>query len=143
MAGSGTTIVTARLHGHQAVGFDTDPLALLIAQAWSSDVDAEPLRLLASSALEHARERYRSLSVGDAYPHGADSETRAFVRFWFDPLNRRQLTALAASIAQVGDHSARSLLWCAFSRMIITKESGVACPVFCTSEIVSVTRKVS
>lgn len=39
MAGSGTTIVAARLAGHRAVGFDTDPLALVIAEAWSSDVD--------------------------------------------------------------------------------------------------------
>ncbi len=36
MVGSGTTVVTARILGHHAIGFDTDPLALLIAKAWST-----------------------------------------------------------------------------------------------------------
>ena len=74
MVGSGTTIVTARLNGHQAVGFDTDPLALLIAKAWSSDVDPERLRKLSASTLDDARRRYRCVTVGKAYPQGANKE---------------------------------------------------------------------
>ena len=126
MVGSGTTIVTARLYGHQALGFDTDPLALLIAKAWSSDIDPDHLRSLAARTLDDARIRFRSITAGDAYPHGADKETRAFTRFWFDLTNRRQLAALASSISSVRESSARSALWCAFSRMIITKGAGVS-----------------
>ena len=126
MVGSGTTLVTARLYGHQALGFDTDPLALLIAKAWSSDIDPERLRRLAARVLHDARARYRSITAGKAYPQGADQETRSFIRFWFGPTNRRQLSALAASIASVRDANARALLWCSFSRMIITKGAGVS-----------------
>lgn len=126
MAGSGTTVVAARLHGHRALGFDTDPLALLISKAWSSDVDAARLRVLAAKALIDARRRYRSLSTGQAYPRHASQETRAFIRYWFDRTNRRQLAALSASIAKVKDTNARAILWCAFSRMIITKGAGVS-----------------
>lgn len=126
MVGSGTTIVTARLYGHHALGFDTDPLALLIAKAWSSDIDPEHLRGLAARTLDSARVRYRSVTTGTAYPRGANKETRAFIRFWFDPTNRRQLTALAASISSVRNANAQAILWCAFSRMIITKGAGVS-----------------
>jgi ribosomal protein L11 methylase PrmA len=35
MAGSGTSIVAARLRGHRAFGFDVDPLAVLLATAWT------------------------------------------------------------------------------------------------------------
>jgi SAM-dependent methyltransferase len=126
MVGSGTTIVTARLYGHQAVGFDTDPLALLIATAWSSDIDPDRMRALAIRTLNDARVRYRSLTMGKAYPQGANHETRAFIRFWFDATNRRQLRALASSIAKVRERNARAILWCAFSRMIITKGAGVS-----------------
>jgi SAM-dependent methyltransferase len=126
MVGSGTTIVTARLYGHQAVGFDTDPLALLIATAWSSDIDPDSLRALAVHTLIDARVRHCSLTAGKAYPQGANQETRAFIRFWFDATNRRQLTALASSIKRVSEPNAQAILWCAFSRMIITKSAGVS-----------------
>lgn len=126
MTGSGTTIVTARRCGHQAIGFDTDPLALLIAKAWSSDVDPDRARIVGRSALDDARRRFRSISLGKAYPEGADEETKAFIRFWFNPLNRRQLTALASAISEVRDAGNRAILWCALSRMIITKGPGVS-----------------
>src|ERR1035441_7591693 len=84
MSGSGTTIVTARLRGHHAIGFDTDPLAILIANTWSSDIDPIRLRLEARRVLTNATERFHNLALKEAYPPNADIETRAFVRFWFD-----------------------------------------------------------
>lgn len=126
MSGSGTTVLAARFYGHRAIGFDTDPLALLIARASSLDLAPERLRERAGRVLLGARDSYRSVPVGSAYPAGADAETRAFIRFWFDTTNRRQLAALAASIAKVRAPEDRAVLWCAFSRMIITKEAGVS-----------------
>jgi SAM-dependent methyltransferase len=126
MAGSGTTVVAARLHGHKAVGFDTDPLALLIARTWSSDIDPERLRAQAIRVVNEATDRYHELSPTDAYPPNADAETRAFIRFWFDRTNRRQLTALSGTISQVDDSTARTFLWCALSRLIITKQAGAS-----------------
>jgi ribosomal protein L11 methylase PrmA len=53
MAGSGTTLVAARMRGHEAIGFDRDPLAVLIAGAWASDVDvgATPINRKRSSPM--------------------------------------------------------------------------------------------
>jgi DNA modification methylase len=126
MAGSGTTLVASRLQGHRGFGFDTDPLALLIAKAWSSDIDPDHIRLLATRVLNSAMRHYRSITTGRAYPKRADAETRAFIRFWFDQRNRRQLAALSVSISSVHEAAARAVLWCAFSRMIITKDAGVS-----------------
>ncbi len=126
MSGSGTTVVVARLQGHQAIGFDTDPLALVIATAWSTDIDPKHLRAQAMRVVSAATGRYRHLSPGDAYPSNADGETRAFIRFWFDRTNRRQLTALSGAISQVTDSTVRTILWCALSRLIITKQAGAS-----------------
>lgn len=126
MAGSGTTLVVARALGHDALGFDTDPLAVLIARAWCSVTDEDGLRQAAERILESARKEYRSLTVGAAYPAHADDETRAFIRYWFDETNRRQLTSLAHAIMRVRDTIVRRLLWCSFSRLIITKQASAS-----------------
>ncbi len=126
MTGSGTTLVTARLRGHEAIGFDRDPLAVLIAGAWSSDVDVAATEKKAGQVLDRARERATKIKQRDAYPRGADEETKIFVRYWFDDTNRKQLAALAESISRTHDQQIKRLLWCAFSRLIITKQSGVS-----------------
>lgn len=126
MSGSGTTIATSRLLGHEAHGFDTDPLAVLIARAWSADVDREALEERAAIVVERAGKCARELTKSEAYPVGADEETKEFVRYWFDETSRRQLAGLARTIARVQDEETRSLLWCSFSRLIIVKVSGAS-----------------
>jgi SAM-dependent methyltransferase len=126
MTGSGTTLVTARMRGHEAVGFDRDPLAVLIAGAWASDVDVKATEKKAGQVLSRAKDRAEKIKQRDAYPHGANEETKEFIRYWFDVTNRRQLAALAESISRTHDQQIKRLLWCAFSRLIITKSSGVS-----------------
>jgi DNA modification methylase len=126
MVGSGTTAVAARLRGHRAIGFDTDPLALLIAKSWATDINPKRFRRLAEKVLQVAQQKYKEVTFGSAYPSKADAETKAFIRFWFDLTNRRQLAALAVSISQVSKSVDRTLLWCAFSRLIITKKIGAS-----------------
>jgi len=126
MAGSGTTLVCARAKGHRALGCDTDPLALLIAIAWCSDIDPGDLRYRCAMVMERANSLARQMRLTEAYPQKADDETRRFVDFWFDDENRRQLAALATCISRVSCASERSLLWCAFSRLIITKRAGAS-----------------
>ena len=64
MAGSGTTLVAARMRGHEAIGFDRDPLAVLIAGAWASDVDVETTVKKAAQVLTRAKERARIGTLG-------------------------------------------------------------------------------
>ena len=114
----------------QCNGFDTDPLAVLISNAWNLNVDSQAVRERATAALLEARRKAREFSAGDAFPCSiADLETRSFVRYWFDPTNRQHLTALSMAIEMERDESIRTLLWCAFSRLIIAKEVGVSLAV--------------
>jgi hypothetical protein len=76
--------------------------------------------------LGRARKIFASLSEGQAYPKGADEQTRRFVSFWFDGYARRQLTALSLAITGVRDQTVRNVLLCALSRLIITKQSGAS-----------------
>ena len=126
MAGSGTVLAVARANGHRAIGVDIDPLAVLVAKVWTTTVDEEKVRDKASEVLELARKGFDPLPAGEAYPAGSDDETREFVRYWFDVYARRQLTALSKAISGVRDHDIRDVLWCAFSRLIITKQAGAS-----------------
>jgi hypothetical protein len=126
MMGSGTVLAVANKCGHAAQGIDIDPLAVLLARVWTTPVDLEKVQRKSREVLERAKENFTHLSVGDAYPRRADSETRRFVRYWFDDYARRQLSALSDAISGVRDNQVRDALWCAFSRLIITKQAGAS-----------------
>lgn len=126
MAGSGTTLVAAKLRGHRAIGYDRDPLAILIARSWLTNINAQETEAKGAALVSRARSRARAMALSDAYPRLANEETKAFVRYWFDEVNRIQLAALSSSISRVHDPSLRNLMWCAFSRLIITKTIGVS-----------------
>lgn len=121
MAGSGTTLVTARMKGHNGIGFDSDPLAVLLSSVWTTTVEPEKLTAKATKILTQARS-----IAGKHYPETIDKETRAFIRYWFDQTNRVQLTALSIAISGIREKVVRDIMWCAFSRMIITKKLGVS-----------------
>ena len=126
MSGSGTVLAVANSRGHHAVGFDLDPLAVLISRIWTTAIDIEAVQDAAATVLEHARRIFASLPTRDAYPRNADPETRQFTRYWFDEYARRQLGSLATAIERTRDGAIREALWCAFSRLIIAKQSGAS-----------------
>ncbi len=126
MSGSGTVLAIARAKGHHAIGIDIDPLAVLISRVWTTAIDSAALQEKGTEVLELARQLFSSLRTRDAYPENADDETRKFIRFWFDDYVRRQLASLATAIQDVRDEKIRDALWCAFSRLIIAKQSGAS-----------------
>ncbi|QOZ37306.1 hypothetical protein XH92_41960 [Bradyrhizobium sp. CCBAU 53421] len=126
MMGSGTVLAVARAKGHTAVGVDIDPLAVLLTRVWTSEIDVDKVERKASEVLVRARNDFSNRRTADAYPRHADDETRKFIRYWFDPYARRQLAALAEAILRVQDDRTRDVLWCAFSRLIITKQAGAS-----------------
>ncbi len=126
MAGSGTVLAVARAKGHRAFGVDLDPLAVLLAGVWTRTVDPEAVTEKAAEVLDVAKSASRSLSSGSAYPARSDEETRKFIRYWFDDYARGQLAALSGAISRVRDEAIRDVLWCGFSRLIITKSAGAS-----------------
>jgi SAM-dependent methyltransferase len=126
MMGSGTVLAMARARGHRGFGFDLDPLAVLISKVWTTTNDSEAVRQTSREVLTNAKDLFSGIPEEDAYPLDTDDETRNFVMYWFDPLARRQLTALAACIDCVRQETTRNVLWCAYSRLIITKQAGAS-----------------
>jgi SAM-dependent methyltransferase len=126
MMGSGTVLAVARACGHTAIGVDIDPLAVLLARVWTTSLDIDGAQEKAIEVLERARTRAGDCKLHEAYPRSADLETRRFIRYWFDGHARRQLTCLAESIRSIRDEHVRDVLWCAFSRLIITKQAGAS-----------------
>jgi SAM-dependent methyltransferase len=126
MAGSGTVLAVARAKGHRATGIDIDPLAVLIAGVWTTPIQMQDVKDCAARVLERARRRASVLPVRDAYPPNADEETKKFITFWFDAYARVQLASLATEISRIRDRAIRNALWCGYSRLIITKQSGAS-----------------
>jgi SAM-dependent methyltransferase len=126
MMGSGTVAAMARAAGHIALGIDIDPLAVLIARVWTVPIHKDEVLQHADTVMNQARRRHARIKASTAYPKGADTETRKFVGYWFDARARRKLTALARSIGAVESEKVRCVLWCAFSRLIITKQAGAS-----------------
>lgn len=126
MMGSGTVLAIAKARGHHAVGVDIDPLAVLMSRVWTRPIDPDCVTSTAASVLAEAKAAAGRMTTREAYPLGADAETRRFVSYWFDPYARRQLTALSRSIHDVDDKRVRDVLLCAFSRLIISKQSGAS-----------------
>ena len=127
MSGSGTVLAVARAKGHYAIGVDIDPLSVLISKVWTSSIDTNrPCRRQATEVLELARRTFASLWQWRRIPQEFRRGDSKIVRFWFDDYVRRQLASLATAIQDVRDERIRDALWCAFSRLIIAKQSGAS-----------------
>ncbi len=126
MVGSGTSLVAARRAGHAAMGFDLDPLAVLLSRASTTTFDAGRLERAAARARERAAQYYCRGGRCPRFPETADEETRDFIRRWFDETNQRQLTALSIGISGERDRNLRQLLWCGLSRLVIAKKGGAS-----------------
>jgi DNA modification methylase len=127
MVGSGTTLVAARRLRRRGLGFDRDPLALLVAQCSIEPFRRERLDGLELKILERAKSfgwagDGRLPSLGSRLP----AEDKAFVRYWFPAQARRQLFALAAAIAEEPEGPERRLCWVVFSGLIIAKSAGAS-----------------
>lgn len=126
MSGSGTTLATAALFGHKAIGFDTDPLAVLLSRILSLNVNPEKTTKKAKQILIHAKEKYKTLTLSDAYPTYLNSQEKKFLRYWFCATSRKQLYCLSSKISRLQNPCIRQIMWVALSRMIIKKDNGVS-----------------
>jgi len=123
MVGSGTSVVLASMLGHAAFGYDSDPLALLVASTWCSQLDEPRFRAALARILNAAKDEWMRAKP---HPPCADSETKRFLRYWFDLETRKKLVALSAHIRATKSVSLRTQLWCVFSRLIVVKDNGVS-----------------
>ena len=128
MAGSGTVLRQAVVRGYDAIGYDSDPLAIMMSRAWVQRVRLADLGLLLDQVLSEAR----SLTVKQARLNWIDSdeETSQFINFWFAKQQQNDLRKIAFILHKLEKNKnikkEINILKVAFSRIIITKKKGAS-----------------
>jgi hypothetical protein len=122
MCGSGVSLRSALEKQYDAIGFDADPLAVLMSRVWTSNSKHQKLSEFAQDVVERARKR-TSFQVP-----WHDDETERFIDYWFANRQKKDLARLALSL-----HGSRKLpsyaseaMRIAISRLIITKTKGAS-----------------
>lgn len=126
MVGSGTVLRQASNLGLHAVGFDMDPLAVLMSRVWTTPVDDEQIQ----SAYNLAREMALSADPKslDLPWIDDDKETRDFIGYWFGTPQADALRCWAWAIMSLSanaspkEAAALDVIRIALSRIIVTKE---------------------
>jgi DNA modification methylase len=128
MAGSGTVISAAIAFGHKAIGFDLDPLAVLMASVATSK--AKPAQIVDYGKLIAEASRSLHIKEGELPWIDSDSETSKFIQFWFAPEQIAALRAISSFITINESNGAPTnvvdALKLALSRLIITKKKGAS-----------------
>ncbi len=128
MVGSGTTLLEAVLAGRRALGFDIDPLALLVSNVKTTPFSAERAADAGGEVLRFAR--FALVGRADQLRHELetrfDPKTRRFIEYWFAPRTQLELLALVLGLERVEDSLARSFLRATLSSIVITKSGGVS-----------------
>ena len=128
MSGSGTVLRQAAELGHTALGYDVDPLAVLMARVWTTPVD--------DACISQMYERLAALMQERDFvvPEWlTETETAEFVSYWFGLPQAAALTRLAAGIAKLDQDdlpptevAALDVLRLNLSRIVVTKEQAAS-----------------
>ncbi len=116
MCGSGTVLRAASEAGFDCLGFDLDPLSVLMARVWTTSVDV-------SKVLDGAEDLVCSAqNLAEAnVTRPADAETREFITYWFAEQQKEDLARLA-TVLRPRRGAVADALRLAFSRIIVSKE---------------------
>jgi DNA modification methylase len=127
MAGSGTTLVEARLMGRHAVGYDIDPLARMIAQVKSRQVHDCQIDGTFEVITRRVQEDIQALKqrlVIPALRQRATPPDFVNVDYWFEPSVASALALLTYHISRVPMPAhVRNFFWVAFSSLILARTS--------------------
>jgi DNA modification methylase len=125
MAGSGTTLSAAQQLGRESLGFDRDPMAVLLARTVTRSFDGKQLDSLRDRVLEKAKHAHAGLDPRKERSK-LPEEDQKFLFFWFPEIAQKQLFALAVAITEEHDDAERELAWVIFSSLIIAKSAGAS-----------------
>lgn len=127
MQGSGTTLLEAMLEERQAIGFDIDPLALLLSKVKLTAYNTATLERTGAEIVKRARKNLQdSETLEKQFAERYDEKTREFIDYWFARETQLELVALLAAIEETATIETRDFFNLAFSSVIITKTGGVS-----------------
>ncbi|MFP4528955.1 MAG: DNA methyltransferase [Candidatus Kapaibacterium sp.] len=128
MAGSGTTLVEAYLNDRIAIGFDIDPLAILLSKVKTSPLNydrlySEYVRIIRNAENEYRKNPSKLMEIaGKRW----DEETCKFVNYWFHQDTQAELLSLIIEIERIDDDEIKNFFKLMFSSVIVTKTGGVS-----------------
>lgn len=123
MVGSGTVMRTISELGYKGIGFDVDPLAVLMTKAWTSKINEVDF-LKASGKILIASKNLDTQTIHLPWID-EDPLTNDFINFWFGPNQIADLRKLSYKIYN-NKHEYSTLYKIALSRLIITKNKGAS-----------------
>lgn len=127
MNGSGTTVLEAILHDRIGIGFDIDPLAILISKIKTTTFDEKELRKQLYYLIERVRESLKTEKKQIlAELQDYERETKDFIDYWFLPETQIELQALIREINKIPDLEHKQFFKVAFSGIIIKKSGSVS-----------------
>lgn len=126
MAGSGTVLRHAIHLGHQAIGVDMDPLAVLMARVWTSRLETDRFVRGAQELVESVK-ALKNKEVELPWID-EDPETSNFIDYWFGEEQRTILRRFAFLLNRMKrtDQTLVNAYRIALSRVIITKDRGAS-----------------
>ena len=123
MCGSGVVVRRALESGHNGIGLDVDPLAVLMTRVWTSKISQSVQPQL---GVELTRKATALIDTEVELPWiDQDQPTADYIDFWFLHGRRQQLRALIAASRQLRGQR-RDLVNLALSRIIVTKSKGAS-----------------
>ena len=123
MCGSGVVVRRALDSGHNGIGLDIDPLAVLMARMWTSKISQS---IQPQLGLEISQRASTLIDAEVELPWiDQDRATADYIDFWFLPEQRQQLRALIATSRKLRGQR-RALTDLALSRIIVTKSKGAS-----------------
>lgn len=129
MAGSGTVLQYAALNKLKPIGFDLDPLAILLSTVITQKINIKRLKELSKTVISKAKKITLNKVVLSWIDN--DKETSDFVQYWFATKQKNSLRKLAFVLNNYKKRNGPSAievnaLLVAFSRIIITKKIGAS-----------------
>lgn len=123
MCGSGVVLRQAVQLGHKAIGFDLDPLSVLMSKVWTNPLNTTHLLRDGQTIIDEAKS-IQSTEVSLPWID-EDYETTKFIEFWFADRQRDELRRLAYVLDRKCE-PVNQALRLAISKLIVTKKVGAS-----------------
>jgi DNA modification methylase len=128
MMGSGTTILEGYFNQRKVIGFDIDPLALMISKVKVTPLNEEKIEQHAQQVLHQAKYQVekRAQELEQIRLTHWDEKSFEFIEYWFSRQNQIELLALLLEIEKIQELDIQLFLKLVLSAVIITKSGGVS-----------------